>query len=155
MLSAADKRIDEAEDDLTYLWRSMLRTRRITEDGFNKGLNLWLIRNINEGTIKTAQRSSIRGNLIRALSEPTMTWKTFLRGMSILRVEAVRFQADVHFPLGVVERHETVIDSSQFDSYEATSEEVKPASAEMLRADVKFPFGKKETHVSSKEKLAS
>lgn len=123
ILTDPNKRIDESEDDLTYLWRSLLRSRRINETGFNEGLDLWLTRNINEGKIKASKRSSIRGNVIRALSEPTMTFKTFQRGLSILRVEAVRIQVDAHFPLGVVERHETFSDRRSFDDYTSTSDD--------------------------------
>lgn len=122
MLGAPDKRINEAEDDLAYLWRSILRSRRVTEDGFNDGLNAWLTRNISSGNIKPNKRSSIRGNVIRALSETTMTWKTFQRGLSILRVEAVRLQVDAHFPFGIVDKHEIYSDSRKFDDYNATDE---------------------------------
>lgn len=123
MLSAPDKRINEAEDDLTYLWRSILRSRRINEQGFNDGLNAWLTRNISAGNIEPSKRSSIRGNVIRALSETTMTWKTFQRGLSILRVEAVRLQVDCHFPFGVVDKHEIYSDSRSFDDYEGTDDD--------------------------------
>lgn len=123
ILTDPNKKIDESEDDLTYLWRSLLRSRKIDESGFIKGLNLWLTRNINEGKIQQSKKSSVRGNVIRALSEPTMTYKTFQRGLSILRVEGIRIQIDAHFPLGVVEKHEIYSDSRSFDDYNATSDE--------------------------------
>lgn len=123
MLEAPDKRINEAEDDLTYLWRSLLRSRKITENGFNDGLNAWLTRNITSGNIEPKSKSSVRGNVIRALSETTMTWKTLQRGLSILRVEAVRFQIDAHFPFGVVEKHDIYSDSRSFDDYVATDDD--------------------------------
>lgn len=122
MLSAADRRINESEDDLTFLWRSLLRSRNITEKGFIEGLNIWLTRNINEGKIEPSKRSSIRGNLIRALSETTMTYKTFQRGLSILRVEGVRIQLDAHFPHGVVVKHEVYSDSRSYDDYDTTDD---------------------------------
>jgi hypothetical protein len=64
----------------------------------------------------------VRGNLLRELSKPSMTIKTFVRGLKLLNVKRVKFYVELEFPSGKkLDSHITVdnlTDDEQDDDFE-------------------------------------
>lgn len=105
ILSAPNKLIDEAENELAHMLRHVCFVRGITRSNFDPLFMIWL----NKETIRgqgRSQRSSIAGNTLKALAGKSITWNTWLRFLQIVSPSAGKFSVLLHWGDGVVTSHE-------------------------------------------------
>lgn len=92
ILTSDKKGIESARDELTWLFRNILQDLQIGPMPWEKLMEKYLNDPANNVPINGRDRSSIRGNLNKALlKSSTMTWKFFKIGL--------RFLGAIHFTI--------------------------------------------------------
>ena len=90
ILTNPETALRESQDPLARLWRLILADLKTNPITFHDLLNRWLddpANGVPPGD--SAKRSYVRGNTIRELTRPHMTWRVFMKGLSILGPEFV------------------------------------------------------------------
>lgn len=87
-----DKAINEARGPLAKLFRKILFDTKMDQIKVEKLMRQYLDNPLNNIPRDNKIRSSERGNLIKEISRPNMTWKVFMKGLRFLSPVAVRFE---------------------------------------------------------------
>ncbi len=85
LLSHKTKKIHEAVGVLARLYRQILLETNVTPSHMDKLLTLWVNDPRNRIPNDGKCRSTERGNMIKELSNPEMSWRVFLKGIKLLR----------------------------------------------------------------------
>lgn len=97
------KKVDRGSYDpglsyLTKLWRNILVSCNVDMDTLDALLLKWLDDPANKIPKDAKTRSFTRGNLMKALSLDDMTWKTFTKGLLLLRPDSIEVTVKLNFP---------------------------------------------------------
>lgn len=84
---------------LTSLLRDLFKELKVEEGLFNK-LCADYIRHARFGLNDKVANYLSRGNLRRQLSDPKLTWKTFVKGLKLLGVRRFKISVEVYFRNG-------------------------------------------------------
>ena len=95
------KRIDEAHGILAMLLRQMLQTmnngRGVNVQLFNRFMLQWLD-HPHTGIANNHQlKSSARGNIVKELFRPDITWKVFVKGVMFFFPLKAKFTIEMHW----------------------------------------------------------
>ena len=94
ILSQIDNGTNSANGVLSTLWRVLLKNRRIDGDAWEKLLDAW--RATHEEMHGGESTVVKKGNLVKMLASPAMTWKTFIQGLQVLNsinhYKCIRFE---------------------------------------------------------------
>lgn len=88
---------------LTSLLRDLFEALEVGEGLFNK-LCADYIRHARYGLNDKVANYLSRGNLRRQLSDPKLTWKTFVKGLKLLGVKRFKISVEVYFRNGAPPR---------------------------------------------------
>ncbi len=88
---------------LSDLLRSIWDSRKITDREHDRYTDRWVARNYADNE---KHRSSAKSNVNRALADPDMSYKTFMRGVSILPIRNAIFTLQVEWADGVITYHQ-------------------------------------------------
>lgn len=94
---------------LAKLFRTMLNDFNITQITYNRLLNDYVFVEAKHENNRR-DRTSIRGNLNKEFSRPTMTWKVFNKAMMLLQVRRFRITIDVERENGTITSHQAFVD---------------------------------------------
>lgn len=97
--NAPDKKIDEAENTLARVFRRVLLENAVNESIFMDRLEKWL--NV-KCPVGDHRRSTMSGNISKALMDTEMTWKVLMEGIRILKPMAFSITFTFHWPNGKV-----------------------------------------------------
>lgn len=98
ILSARDKGLSEAAGPLARLYRQILLDHNIDWYKMNNLLNRYVEDPRNRVANDRKTRSSERGNMIKEIARPDMTFKVFFKGIRLLAPVRARFE--VHLEWG-------------------------------------------------------
>lgn len=97
LLRDPGKKVFEATGVLSRIFRQLLVEIDLEEIGFYRLLNDWLNDPANGVSNDFKRRSSARGNFIKELVRPSMTWKVFLKAVKLLKPNSVEFSFGFQF----------------------------------------------------------
>lgn len=106
MLVDPRKEIHRANGPLAKLYRRILWDLDIKPEQINALILKWLDDPKNGIPNNGKSRSTERGNIIKDLSKPEMTWKNFVKGIRLLRPLRVRFIVSIDWPANLTSVHE-------------------------------------------------
>lgn len=102
VLMSPDKRVQEACDVLSRMYRTILRGNVPGWQKWNTLLTHHLDRVYGGVPVSIDKITNDRGNLRKALGAPTMTWPTFCKGIDILNPQRALFKVSLEMPEGLV-----------------------------------------------------
>jgi hypothetical protein len=88
---------------LARLYRRLLVKTNVTLTSLDAMVNRWLDDPANEIPKDSKTRSFVRGNLMKALSEDDMTFKTFIKGTMVLNPDEVEIIVRYKYPTRTIE----------------------------------------------------
>lgn len=91
------KKVMEATGVLSRIYRQLLVELDIQPERFHRLMYDWLNDPINGVATDLKRRSSARGNFIKELVRPTMSWKVFLKAVKMLKPNIVEFSFSFKF----------------------------------------------------------
>lgn len=106
MLVDPRKEMHRARGPLAKLYRRILWDLDIKPEQINALILKWLDDPKNAIPNNGKSRSTERGNIIKDLSKPEMTWKNFVKGIRLLRPQRVRFIVSIDWPSSLTSVHE-------------------------------------------------
>lgn len=80
---------------LARVFLKLIINRKITVDAVQDLLERYTADPVN--CVHPSKRLSVRGNLIKELGKPQMTWRVFLKGLRLLRVVKFRISVKIWF----------------------------------------------------------
>lgn len=92
VLLSPDKRIREAGDVLSRMYRTILRDNVVSWQKWSTLLTLHLDRSYEGRTVSMDKITNDRNNLRKGLGSPWMSFETFLKGIDILNPEEASFE---------------------------------------------------------------
>lgn len=92
-----------------YMARSMLHSRGISYGDLDSRVNVW-VRQVEEND---KHRSSTKSNVSRAIRKKNMSWHTFLRFLSIMRIRRLTIVCKAEWDDGVETWHQHVINGDE------------------------------------------
>lgn len=92
VLVSPDKRVREASDVLSRMYRTILANRALGWQKWNTLLTHHLERSYGGVMMSIDKITNDRGNLRKALGAPAMTWPTFVKGIDIFNPEEAHFK---------------------------------------------------------------
>lgn len=113
-LQEPDIRTGTADSILAGLWRQIKKELDVDDTKVESLIDIY------SNTIPAdnqEHRTQIRGNLRSELSKDTMTWKTFLKGIKVLRAKRVEMQFVLHH-VTLVSQHNLILDIDEEDHSE-------------------------------------
>lgn len=78
---------------LGRLWRIILYEEGLTAHQWQRLITKYQQRMIKLSSVKGS--ANLKGNLIRSLAEPKISWGTFMRGLSVLEYEKIGFKLEL------------------------------------------------------------
>lgn len=85
IVADTDKQVSKSRNPLAKLYRTILLDKGINHNTIDHYLNQYL----DDPTLgipkNSKDRSSERGNLLKQLGKPTLSWKIFTKGLRLLR----------------------------------------------------------------------
>lgn len=105
MLDDPRKGIQAARNPLARLYRKILMELAISNDDFNTKMRQYLDDPRNGIAMNGNVRSSERGNLIKEMSRPVMTWKSFIKCCRFLRPVNCTFSVKFEWQGGMFTNH--------------------------------------------------
>ena len=106
---------------LASLFRTILFEMGITTTRFNTLLERYVTRARIPRNSKDI--SSARGNIVKALNKPFMSWKTFIKGMVLVNAKKLTIVLHVEHASGKVTIHKKIVDmetAGNIDSFDET-----------------------------------
>jgi hypothetical protein len=88
---------------LAKLYRSLLVQSNVTLESLDAMITRWLDDPVNEVPKDAKTRSFRRGNLMKALSEDDMTFKTFMKGSVVLAPDEIEITVKYKYPNRLIE----------------------------------------------------
>ncbi len=99
LFSRPDKGLNEPGINvLPKFLRSILDQSNISIDQLFEMVNKWMDDPANNVAKDTKTRSYVRGNLLKAIAEPDMTWKTFMTALALFRPSKIELTIKLHLP---------------------------------------------------------
>lgn len=121
IVADTDKQVSQSRNPLAKLYRTILLEKNITHSTIDHYLTQYL----DDPTLgipkNSKDRSSERGNLLKQLGRPTISWKIFTKGLRLLRPRHVRITLTFTDQRGVVTNHH--IDLEGFDDRQNQSDD--------------------------------
>lgn len=87
--------VHEATGVLARLWRGIMSDIEMNQDKMHGMLTRWVNDPYNGIPNDNRVKSTERGNLVKELAQPDITWKVFLKGIRVLAPMSVKFE--MHF----------------------------------------------------------
>ena len=100
IVSKDDKGIGEVKGPLSILYRRILLDLGLGYDTILNGLESWLYNANGPVEQSSKKRTQARGNYIKKMIEPTMTWKSFADLVMMLYPEYIKFTVTLGWPGG-------------------------------------------------------
>jgi hypothetical protein len=97
LLRDPTKRVMEATGVLSRIYRQLLLELDVQPEKFHRLLYDWLNDPKNGVATDLKRRSSARGNFIKELVRPSMSWKVFLKAVKMLKPSMVEFSFSFKF----------------------------------------------------------
>lgn len=97
LLRHPTKKVMEATGILARIYRQLLVEMDIQPERFHRLLHEWLNDPTNGVNTDLKRRSSARGNFIKELVRPTMTFKVFLKAVKMLKPTEIEFSFSFRF----------------------------------------------------------
>lgn len=94
LLSDPNKKIEEATDVLSRLWRQILKNLDLNESVWKGLMNTYLNAYVPEHT-STKDRSNVEGNFNKVLVKDRMTMDVFLKALALLQIEKYELKLTV------------------------------------------------------------
>lgn len=126
VLMSPDKRVQEASDILSRMYRTILRNNVLGWQKWNTLLTHHLDRSYGGVPVSIDKITNDRGNLRKALGALSMTWPTFCKGMDILNPQKATFKI-------ILETHQGEV-SEEIDILKPTEEGEVGALAILFRS---------------------
>ncbi len=100
---------------LATLWRVILKDRDIRPEKFSRLLD-YCIRTQSDRLFPRADRSSLKGNIMKEMAKPKLTWRSIMKGILIMRIRRfkITFSAEYCDQPGVFIDHVVSVDLSPF-----------------------------------------
>lgn len=98
ILTNTTKRVTEARNPLARMWRQILLDLNVTPMAFDKMINRYLDDPRNHIPKDPKKRSTERGNMMKELSKPSITWKTLEKGLRLFPFTELTIE--LHFKWG-------------------------------------------------------
>lgn len=108
VLVSPDKRVREAGDVLSRMYRTILSNRAVGWQKWNTLLTHYLDRSYGNIPVSIDKITNDRGNLRKALGSSYMTWPTFCKGIEIFNPQKALFEVSLDMG-GVLVKHEVDI----------------------------------------------
>lgn len=132
LFSAQDRLVHKARNTPARLWRMFLLNSGVTFSEFSTRMENYLVRKEqydrtlpeNDGKDLSKNRSSTRGNYLKALADDEMSWKMLDIGMGILHLKAWTISIQGHFDNGRIAEAVDYLSGDEDD--EVIGEESKP-----------------------------
>lgn len=105
IVADTDKQITQSRNPLARLYRTILLEKDINHNTIDHYLNQYLDDPALGIPRNSKDRSSERGNLLKQLGKPTISWKIFTKGLRLLRPRHVRITLTFTDQRGVVTNH--------------------------------------------------
>lgn len=86
-----------ARNPLARLYRKILMDLQVSPAQMNKNMLAWLDDPRNNIPNNGATRSSERGNLIKEMTRPNMTWKVFMKCIRFLRPLNIKLTVELEW----------------------------------------------------------
>lgn len=115
ILNSATKKVEESQGVLTRLFRQVMDDINMTPYTWQRHMQRYLNDPRNRISKNSKQMSSARGNLVKELVRPDMTWKVFRKALSFLNPKSAKFTLTLEWHNGKSTVHEVVIHTSQLD----------------------------------------
>lgn len=98
MLNSYDKWLGKSQSSLTSMFRKALLKLNVTEATWNKLMHNYVNDPTNRIPKCPKYRSSVRGNLSKALLKPSITWDSFIKGIKLLNPVKAKMTLEIEFP---------------------------------------------------------
>lgn len=108
---------------LARLFRIILWQLNITPMRFGKYMNDYIHDKRNRIKDTRSAHTSARGNLMKELGKPEMTFKVFMKGLRFIKVVRIEFIIKAHHPNGTTTVHATEVDLSSEEMIASFMEE--------------------------------
>ena len=86
--------IHKTDNLLARIWRIVIYKANVTGQSWHNQLSHWQSKLNKEVTSK--KKASIKGNITRALAEPTVSWDTLMKGFTILGFTKMEMNIKLH-----------------------------------------------------------
>lgn len=116
----------ESAKGLAQLYRIIWADRRMNAGRLNALMQHWLNNPRNRVPNHGKWRSSIRGNMMKELSRPDMTWNVFRNGIALLRPLRAEFSVRLFWLNGDVTEHSIAMDIESVDSPDMSDTTINP-----------------------------
>lgn len=101
---------------LAKVFRNILATNNVSNEQMNGMLQRYVNEQPDVATKPTHYKVGIKGNLAKAILQPHISWKTFCRGLQILRVVSFKMKIELTYINGQKSVHEKeMVLSEQID----------------------------------------
>lgn len=91
-------RDDTSVTSLAKFFRNILDQTNVDLDGLYALIDSWMDDPNNNIPKDTKTRSYVRGNLLKALGEKEMTWKTFYTALKLFKPSCIEVTVRLHIP---------------------------------------------------------
>ncbi len=106
-----DIRTGTADSILAGLWRQIKKELGVDDVKLESLIDLY---SLTVNAESHEHRTQIRGNLRSELAKDTMTWKTFMKGIRVLRTTRVEFLFVLHH-VTLISQHKLILDLAEED----------------------------------------
>lgn len=113
IVADTDKQVSKSRNPLAKLYRTILLEKGINHTTIDHYLNQYLDDPALGIPRNSKDRSSERGNLLKQLGKPAISWKIFTKGLRLLRPRHVKITLTFTDQRGVVTNH--MIELEGFD----------------------------------------
>jgi len=131
-LEKPDKGFRDATGVLGKLFSVICRDLGVTESLMNDRIQQYINNPVNGVPADNKARSSERGNIMKDLAAPDMTWKKFLKFLRIMTPKHVRFEVHLGWRNNLETVHSLRVDMAHLKEY---GESVIAASEETEERD--------------------
>ena len=79
---------------LVHQFRKILQERKVDQAKWDELMTRYVdfeLKGVEQNANRDAQAAAIRGNLTKELTQPTMTWKIYLKGLRLLGFTTIEF----------------------------------------------------------------